>query len=221
MIQAPNSHCFGDSLPENAKMSAKKTRDINMDILKRCSWCKDDKLYQQYHDEVWGVAVYDDQTLFEFLLLEGAQAGLSWITILRKREGYLKAFSQFDVEKVSRFSDKKLEQILLNPDIVRNRLKVFSARSNALAFIRVQKEFGDFSTYLWGFVDHDIIQNNWKSSSEVPATTAISDKLSKDLKKRGFKFVGPTIIYAFMQATGLVNDHTIDCFRHAQQSTPN
>lgn len=187
-----------------------------MKSIKRCNWCNDDKLYRQYHDEVWGVAVYDDQTLFEFLLLEGAQAGLSWITILKKREGYRNAFSQFNVEQVSHFSDEKLEKVLLDPNIVRNRLKVFSARANAAAFIEVQKEFGSFSEYLWKFVDHKTIQNNWKSSSEVPATTAISERLSKDLKKRGFKFVGPTIIYAYMQATGLVNDHTIDCFRHDQ-----
>lgn len=187
-----------------------------MDALERCTWCSDDKLYRQYHDEIWGVAVYDDRTLFEFLLLEGAQAGLSWLTILRKREGYRSAFSQFNAEQVSRFTDKKLEKILLDPDIVRNRLKIFSARTNAVAFIQVQKEFGSFSNYLWGFVDHQIIQNNWKSSSEVPATTAISESLSKELKRRGFKFVGPTIIYAFMQATGLVNDHTTHCFRHEQ-----
>ncbi len=180
----------------------------------RCSWCQDNALYQQYHDEVWGVPVKDDQTLFEFLLLEGAQAGLSWITILKKREGYREVFSQFDVEKVSRFTDKKLEKILLNPDIVRNRLKVFSARSNALAFIEVQKEYGSFANYLWGFVQHKTILNNWTSSAEVPVTTVISDTLSRDLKKRGFKFVGSTIMYAYMQATGMVNDHAIDCFRH-------
>ncbi|MFT5693145.1 MAG: DNA-3-methyladenine glycosylase I [Oceanicoccus sp.] len=194
-----------------------ESTEEDMGTAKRCTWCNDDKLYRQYHDEIWGVPVYDDQTLFEFLLLEGAQAGLSWITILRKREGYRKAFAQFHAEKVSRFSDKKLERILLDPNIVRNRLKVFSARTNAVAFIQIQKEFGSFSHYLWAFVDHKTIQNNWTSSAEVPVTTAISEGLSKDLKKRGFKFVGPTIIYAFMQATGLVNDHTTDCFRHDQQ----
>ncbi|MEE8059860.1 MAG: DNA-3-methyladenine glycosylase I [Pseudomonadales bacterium] len=182
--------------------------------IKRCSWCGDDPLYQQYHDEEWGVPTYNDQTLFELLVLEGAQAGLAWITILRKREGYRKAFAKFEVAKVAHFSDKKLEKLLLDPGIVRNRLKVFSTRSNALAFIKVQKEFGSFSNYLWGFVDGKPIQNRWQSLKQVPATTSVSDALSKDLKKRGFKFVGSTIIYAYMQATGMVNDHTINCYRY-------
>ncbi len=183
---------------------------------KRCEWCSQDPLYQQYHDEEWAVPVYDDQILFEFLILEGAQAGLSWLTILQKREGYRKAFAHFDVKKVARFSDSKLEKLLLNPGIVRNRLKVFSARSNAQAFIKVQKEFGSFSDYLWDFVGGSPIQNKWKSLKQVPATTPESDALSKDLKKRGFKFVGSTIIYAYMQSMGLVNDHTTDCFRYPQ-----
>ncbi len=180
----------------------------------RCTWCGDDPLYQQYHDEEWGVPVYDDQKLFEFLILEGAQAGLAWITVLRKREGYRKAFADFDVNKVARFSDKKLDKLLLNPEIIRNRLKVYSARTNAQALIKVQKEFGSFSDYIWGFVDHQPIQNQWQSLKEIPASTDVSDQLSKDLKKRGFKFVGSTIMYAYMQATGMVNDHTIDCFRY-------
>ena len=182
----------------------------------RCDWCGDDPLYQHYHDNEWGVPVYDDQTLFEFITLEGAQAGLSWITILKKREGYRKAFANFDVEKVARFSDNKLEKLLLNPEIVRNRLKVFSTRKNAKAFIKIQKEFGSFSTYIWGFVGGKPIQNNWKTMSEVPATSPESDAISKDLKKRGLSFVGSTIIYAHMQATGMVNDHTTDCFRYRE-----
>lgn len=190
-----------------ATQAAKKT-------LKRCQWCGDDPLYQQYHDEEWGVPIYDDQKLFEFIVLEGAQAGLSWLTILRKREGYRKAFAQFDVQKVARFTDKKLEKLLLDDSIIRNRLKVFSVRSNARAFIKVQQEFGSFSHYIWQFVGNKPIQNKWKNVGQVPATTTESDVLSKDLKKRGFKFVGSTIVYAHMQATGMVNDHTTDCFRY-------
>ena len=180
----------------------------------RCTWCGDDPLYQKYHDEEWGVPVFDDQTLFEFILLEGAQAGLSWITILRKREGYRKAFADFHVEKVAKFTDKRLEKLQLDTSIVRNRLKIQSARTNAQAFIKIQKEFGSFSDYIWGFVDGKPVQNRWKSLDEVPASSTVSDALSKDLKKRGFKFVGSTIIYAHMQATGMVNDHTTDCFRY-------
>ncbi|WP_101760575.1 DNA-3-methyladenine glycosylase I [Oceanicoccus sp. KOV_DT_Chl] len=187
-----------------------------MDSLKRCSWCGDDPIYQQYHDQEWGVPVTDDKQLFEFLILEGAQAGLSWITILKKREGYRKAFANFDVKKVARFSDAKLEKLLLDPSIVRNRLKVFAARTNAQAFIKVQQEFGSFSDYIWGFVDGKPIQNRWQSMAQVPATSPESDRLSKDLKKRGFKFVGSTIIYAHMQATGMVNDHIKSCFRYPQ-----
>ncbi len=182
----------------------------------RCSWCGDDPLYIQYHDEEWGVPVRDDKTLFEFLILEGAQAGLSWITILRKREGYRKLFADFDVIKVARFTDKKLEKILLDPQIIRNRLKVYGARKNAKAFLKVQKEFGSFSAYIWGFVDGSPIQNKPKSMADVPATSEISDALSKDMKKRGFTFVGSTILYAHMQATGMINDHTTECFRHKQ-----
>lgn len=183
---------------------------------KRCTWCGDDPLYTLYHDEEWGVPVRDDATLFEFIVLEGAQAGLSWITILRKREGYRKLFDGFNAEKIARYTDKKLDKILLNPAIVRNRLKVYGARKNARAFLEVQESHGSFSDYIWGFVDGKPIQNKPKSMSEVPATTPISDALSKDLKKRGFTFVGSTIMYAHMQATGMVNDHTTDCFRHKE-----
>ena len=182
--------------------------------IKRCDWCEDNPLYQRYHDQEWGTPVYDDQTLFECLTLEGAQAGLSWITILKKREGYRKAFANFEVEKVARFSDKKLEKLLLNPDIVRNRLKVFSVRKNARAFIDIQKEFGSFTDYIWGFVNGEPIQNSWKTLSEIPATNPVSDTISKDLKRRGFSFVGSTIIYAFMQAIGMINDHISDCHRY-------
>ena len=184
--------------------------------MKRCTWCGTDPLYMQYHDEEWGVPVWDDQTLFEFLVLEGAQAGLSWITILRKREAYRKLFSNFDAQKVARFTDKRLEKLLLDASIIRNRLKVFAARKNARAFLDVQAEKGSFADYIWDFVDGEPIQNKWKSMAEVPATTAVSDALSKDMKKRGFTFVGSTIMYAHMQATGMVNDHTTDCFRYRE-----
>ena len=181
----------------------------------RCKWAEGVGLnYIEYHDKEWGVPVHDDRTQFEFLILEGAQAGLSWSTILNKRDGYRKAFAEFDVEKVARFTKKRIEKLLLNPSIVRNRLKVASTVSNAKAFIAVQEEFSSFSDYIWGFVDGRTIQNRFKKDSDVPATSAESDALSKDLKKRGFKFVGSTIMYAHMQATGLVNDHVVACFRH-------
>ena len=182
----------------------------------RCSWCGDDPLYVAYHDEEWGVPVRDDQTLFEFLILEGAQAGLAWITVLRKREGYRALFDNFDARKVARYSDKKLEKLLLDPRIIRNRLKVYGARKNALAFLQIQEERGSFADYLWDFIDHKPIQNNWKSLADFPATTPLSDTISKDMKKRGFTFVGSTILYALMQATGMVNDHSTDCFRHRE-----
>ena len=182
----------------------------------RCTWCGTDPLYMQYHDEEWGVPVWDDQTLFEFLILEGAQAGLSWITVLKKREAYRKLFDHFNANKVARYTDNKLEKLLLNPAIIRNRLKVFGARKNAIAFLEVQAEKGSFANYIWDFVDGTPTQNQWKSMSQVPATTEISDALSKDMKKRGFTFVGSTIMYAHMQATGMVNDHIGDCFRHRE-----
>ena len=187
-----------------------------MHAKKRCSWCTDDPLYQQYHDQQWGVPVTDDQTLFEFLVLEGAQAGLAWITILKKRANYRQAFDQFDIEKVASYSDKKIAELLLNEGIVRNRLKVNSARSNAKAVLKIQQQFGSFSQYLWAFVDGKPLQNCYQTITDVPAETALSKTISKDLKKRGFSFVGPTIVYAFMQAVGMVNDHTADCFRYQQ-----
>ena len=181
----------------------------------RCKWAEGVGLnYIEYHDTEWGVPVHDDRTQFEFLILEGAQAGLSWSTILNKRDGYRKLFAEFDVEKVARFTKKRVEKLLLNPSIVRNRLKVESTVSNAKAFIAVQEEFSSFSDYIWSFVDGRTIQTRFKKDSDIPATSAESDALSKDLKKRGFRFVGSTIMYAHMQATGLVNDHVVACFRH-------
>ncbi len=185
-------------------------------MVKRCSWCGADELYVRYHDEEWGAPIYDDRTLFEFLVLEGAQAGLAWITVLRKRQGYRAVFDGFDVGKVARYSDRKLDRLLRDPRIIRNRLKVYSARQNARAFLAVQEERGSFSSYMWHFVDDKPIQNRWKSWEETPATTPLSDTISKDMKKRGFSFVGSTIIYAHMQATGMVNDHILDCFRYSE-----
>jgi len=181
----------------------------------RCRWAEGVSLdYIAYHDEEWGVPVRDDRKQFEFLLLEGAQAGLSWSTILNKRAGYRKHFAEFDAEKVARFTKKRIEKMLLDPAIVRNRLKVESAVGNAKAFLRVQEEFGSFCEYIWGFVDGRPIQNKIRKDSETPVTSPESDALSKDLKKRGFKFVGSTIMYAHMQATGMVNDHVVSCFRY-------
>ncbi|MEQ9414213.1 MAG: DNA-3-methyladenine glycosylase I [Cyclobacteriaceae bacterium] len=182
----------------------------------RCSWCLGFEQYIEYHDTEWGVPVHDDTIHFEFLILEGAQAGLSWATILKKREGYKKLFADFDPKKVARFTDAKLEKILLDPSIVRNRLKVFAAANNAKRFLEVQKEFGSFDKYIWQFVGGKPIVNQRKTMKEVPATTKESDALSKDLIKRGFKFVGSTVIYAHMQACGLVNDHLTDCFRYKE-----
>ncbi|MGI9221099.1 MAG: DNA-3-methyladenine glycosylase I [Woeseiaceae bacterium] len=182
---------------------------------KRCKWAEGvNDAYIEYHDTEWGVPVYDDRVQFEFLILEGAQAGLSWSTILNKRAGYRKHFADFDVQRVARFTPKRIEKILLDPAVVRNRLKVESAVSNAKAFIAVQEEFGSFSDYIWGFVGGKPMQNKFRKDSDVPATSPESDALSKDLKKRGFRFVGSTIIYAHMQATGLVNDHVTACFRY-------
>ena len=179
----------------------------------RCAWPGSDPLYQAYHDMEWGVPVHNDRLLFEFLTLEGAQAGLSWITILRKRPGYRAAFAGFDPEVVARFDAAKVAELLANPGIVRNRLKVESAITNARAFLAVQEEFGSFDAYQWRFVDGRPIKNAWKSIQEIPASTPISDAMSRDLKRRGFRFVGTTICYAHMQAVGMVNDHTVDCFR--------
>lgn len=184
---------------------------------KRCEWAADTfDQYIEYHDQEWGVPIYDDKTHFEFLILEGAQAGLSWSTVLKKREGYRKAFADWDVEKVARFTQKRQLKLLENPGIIRNKLKVASAVTNAQKFIEVQSEFGSFTKYIWDFVDGKPINRKLKNMSQVPATTKESDALSKDLKKRGFKFVGSTIVYAHMQATGLVNDHTMDCFRYKE-----
>ena len=182
----------------------------------RCGWSGTDPLYGGYHDQEWGVPVTDDRQLFEFLVLEGAQAGLSWITILKKRPAYRKAFAGFDPKKVARFDAKKVAALLKDPGIVRNRLKVASAVTNAQAFLKVQAEFGSFARYAWGFVGHRSKVNAWPKMGQVPATTPESDAWSKDMKKRGFKFVGSTILYAHMQATGMVNDHLTGCFRHKQ-----
>lgn len=181
---------------------------------KRCTWCGEDPLYMAYHDEEWGVPVHDDQRLFEFLILEGAQAGLSWITVLRKRENYRLAFDKFDYHKVAKYTEDDIERLLANEGIIRNKLKLKSAIKNAQGVLAIQAEFGSFDRYIWRFVDGVTVQNNWPSLAEVPAKTPISELMSKDLKKRGFNFVGPTICYAFMQATGMVNDHTTDCFRY-------
>lgn len=184
--------------------------------MKRCGWVTDDPLYLDYHDHEWGVPVKNDQKLFEMLVLEGMQAGLSWITILKRREHYRELFSQLDPNKIAKFTDKQLEKILTNPAIIRNRLKVFAIRQNAQAFLKVQAEFKQFGHYLWQFVGGKPKQNNWRSLEEIPARTIESDALSKDLKKRGFTFVGPTICYAYMQAVGLVNDHLISCHWHKE-----
>ena len=184
-------------------------------MVKRCEWAKEEPNIS-YHDNEWGRPVHDDQKLFEFLILEGAQAGLSWITILKRREGYVKAFSNFDPKKVSKFNQKKIDKLLKDESIIRNHLKINSAVRNAKQFLKVQQEFEKFDKYIWKFVDYQPIKNKFKKISELPASTKISEKMSQDLKKRGFNFVGPTICYAFMQAVGMVNDHTIDCFRHGK-----
>ncbi|MGB7650810.1 MAG: DNA-3-methyladenine glycosylase I [Gallionella sp.] len=187
-------------------------------INKRCAWAGDDALYQRYHDEEWGVPLHDDQKLFELLILEGAQAGLSWITILRKRENYRAALDNFDAHKIARYTPEKIESLMQNSGIVRNRLKLNSVVINAQQFLAVQAEFGSFNQFIWQFVGGAPVQNARRAMSDVPASTAASDAMSKTLKKRGFKFVGSTICYAFMQATGMVNDHTTDCFRHLEIS---
>ncbi|WP_405608138.1 DNA-3-methyladenine glycosylase I [Polaribacter sp. Asnod1-A03] len=180
----------------------------------RCFWVTDSKLYQEYHDNEWGKPVYDDKTLFEFLILETFQAGLSWITILNKRENFRQAFDDFDYKKIAKYPEDKYESLLQDAGIIRNKLKIKSAITNAQLFIEIQNEFGSFSKFIWFYVDGKPIINHFKSKEEVPATTELSDKISKDLKKRGFKFVGSTVIYAFMQAVGMVNDHTTNCFKY-------
>jgi len=184
--------------------------------MKRCDWVSNDELYIKYHDEEWGKPIYDDETIFEFLVLESFQAGLSWITILKKRENFRKAFDAFDYKKIATYSDEKIEELLQDKGIVRNRLKVLATINNANRFMEVQQEFGTFSKYIWGFVDHQPILNRFQNIKEVPATTQLSDAIAKDLKKRGFKFLGSTVIYAHMQATGMVNDHITSCFCYDQ-----
>ena len=179
----------------------------------RCKWCVGIEIYEKYHDEEWGVPVYDDQKLFEFLILETFQAGLSWITILKKRENFRLAFDDFNYSKVSLYSEDKIQELIQNPGIIRNQLKIRSAVSNAISFMKIQEEFGSFSNYIWGFVDGKPIENTPKTVKEITATTPLSDAISKDLKKRGFKFVGSTVVYAHMQATGMVNDHVEDCWK--------
>ncbi|OQY32940.1 MAG: DNA-3-methyladenine glycosylase [Anaerolineaceae bacterium 4572_5.2] len=183
--------------------------------MKRCEWANASPLEQAYHDTEWGVPVHDDRLLFEFLILEGAQAGLSWSTILKKRAGYRQAFDNFDALTIANYTEDKVAELLANPGIIRNRLKVRAAISNAQAYLKVQDEFGSFNRYIWQFTDGQPVQNAWQRLSDIPANTPASDAMSKDLKQRGFKFAGSTICYAFMQATGMVNDHTIDCFRYS------
>jgi DNA-3-methyladenine glycosylase I len=182
----------------------------------RCPWCGDDSLYVDYHDREWGVPVRDDRRLFEFLILEGAQAGLSWLTILRKREAYRRAFAGFDPVEIASWGGEADARLMADPGIVRNRLKIESAIGNARAFLDVQQTFGSFAAYIWSFINNRPIQNSWTSLADLPATTPLAEAISRDLKQRGFRFVGPTIVYAHMQATGMVNDHLVGCFRHRQ-----
>lgn len=185
-------------------------------VIERCSWCGDDPLYMEYHDKEWGLPVHDDTKLFEMLILEGAQAGLSWITILKRREGYRKAFDKFNAKKIATYNQKKIDSLLADTGIIRNKLKVNAAIKNAKAFLDLQAEYGSFDSYIWQFVNHKAIQNKWKSSADVPAETVESQAMSKALKKLGFSFVGPTICYAYMQATGMVNDHSTSCYRYKE-----
>ena len=189
---------------------------VGSDRRRRCAWAGTDPLYVRYHDEEWGVPVRDDRKLFEFLILEGAQAGLSWITVLRKREGYRKAFAGFDAKKVARFGSRDVARLLGDPAIIRNRQKLEAAIGNARAFLHVRKEYGTFSDYMWGFVGGELLVNRRRSMKDIPATSPASDAMSADMKVRGFRFVGSTILYAHMQATGMVNDHVVTCFRHGE-----
>jgi DNA-3-methyladenine glycosylase I len=182
--------------------------------MNRCPWCGNDELYVKYHDEEWGVPVHDDRKHFEFLVLESAQAGLSWLTVLRKRENYRKAYDDFDANKVSEYDDAKVEELLQNAGIIRNRRKIEASINNAKRFLEIQTEFGSFDKYIWNFVDNNVVKNHWNDVKEVPATSELSDKVSKDLINRGFKFLGSTIIYAHLQATGLINDHLVSCFKY-------
>ena len=182
--------------------------------MKRCPWCEKDEMYIKYHDEEWGVPIQEDNKHFEFLILEAAQAGLSWLTILRKRDNYRKAYDNFDPVKVAKYDEEKINELINNPEIIRNRRKIEASVNNAQRFLEIQKEFGSFNNYLWGFVNNETIKNEWDNISQVPANTDLSSKISKDLKKRGFRFVGSTVIYSYLQAAGLVNDHIKDCFRY-------
>lgn len=184
--------------------------------MKRCEWANRSELEWSYHDNEWGVPIHDDRSLFEFLILEGAQAGLSWSTILRKREGYRRAFDNFDARKISKYSEKAVSRLLTNSEIIRNRLKINATITNARALLQVQKEYGSFDRYIWQFVNGEPIQNSWRKMTDIPSSTPQSDAMSRDLRKRGFKFVGTTICYAFMQAVGMVNDHVVDCFRYKE-----
>ena len=184
--------------------------------MKRCEWANSNSLETQHHDEEWGVPVHDDRLLFEMLILESAQSGLSWATILQKRDGYLKAFDNFDAKNISKYSDSKIESLLNDPGIVRNKLKINATIENAKRFLDIQKDYGSFDKYIWSFVNGKPINNKWKSMSEVPSSSPESERMSKDLKKKGFKFVGPTTCYAYMQAVGMVNDHTVSCFRYRE-----
>jgi len=199
-----------------SRIHKKASPPLSNKPVRRCPWPKDDPLYLRYHDEEWGVPVTDDRRLFEFLTLEGAQAGLSWLTILRKRENFRKAFADFDPQKVARFGKKEVDRLLKDAGIIRNRLKIESTIENARAFLKVQEQFGSFSNYQWKFVEGRPLQNHPSTIKQVPASTPLSDAISKDLKKRGFRFVGSTIIYAHMQAVGMVNDHLLDCFRYEE-----
>ena len=185
-------------------------------VMKRCAWCGNDELYVKYHDEEWGVPVFDDRKQFEFLVLESAQAGLSWLTILKKRQSYRRAYDGFDPMKVAEFDERKVEELMNDDGIIRNERKIRASINNAKRFIEVQKEFGSFSKYIWRFVDYKPIINSWQSESEIPAKTKLSEEISKDLRNRGFEFLEPIIIYSHLQATGLVNDHIVDCFRYKQ-----
>lgn len=186
--------------------------------MEKCDWALSSESEEKYHDEEWGVPIHDDRLLFEFLILEGAQAGLSWSTILNKRAGYRKAFDDFDANKIALYGQQKIEQLLNNPEIIRNKLKVNAAITNAKAFLEIQQQQGGFDQYIWQFIQGQTIQNHWQQFDQVPISTEQSEQMSKSLKQKGFKFVGPTICYAYMQAVGMVNDHTVDCFRHSQLS---
>jgi DNA-3-methyladenine glycosylase I len=209
--------CIGSQinppLGDARRYAGNESKEITM---KRCEWSFRSELEQSYHDNEWGVAIHDDRTLFEFLVLEGTQAGLSWSTILRKREGYRKAFENFDAQKISRYSGNDISQLLVNSEIIRNKLKINATIMNARAFLQVQEQFGSFDHYIWQFVHGRTIQNSWERMMDIPSSTPESEAMSKDLQKRGFKFVGTTICYAFMQAVGMVNDHVVDCFRYEE-----